>query len=108
MGGEPRSPQKATDLVRHIIRLSNGIDRGTRLGPDQIEEMIGAGGMGEVYRARDHRLERMVAVKVLGDASGDPEFRERFRREARALSRLSHPNVAPCTMSAPRTPGTTS
>ena len=66
---------------------------GTRLGPYEIEKMIGAGGMGEVYRARDHRLERMVAVKVLDDASGDPEFRERFRREARALSRLSHPNV---------------
>lgn len=67
---------------------------GTRLGPYVIEARIGAGGMGEVYRARDPRLERSVAIKVLGPyRSGDHEFETRFGREMRALSTLSHPNV---------------
>ena len=67
---------------------------GTRLGVYEITALIGAGGMGEVYRARDERLERAVAIKVLPLASsGDAESRERFRREALALSRLSHPNI---------------
>ena len=67
---------------------------GTRLGVYEITALIGAGGMGEVYRARDERLERTVAIKVLPQASSaDAERRERFRREALALSRLSHPNV---------------
>src|SRR5262245_2490036 len=76
------------------MRLSMPLSRGTRFGPYEIEERIGAGGMGEVYRAFDRRLERRVAVKVLAtDWTGDPEFRVRFGREARALSKLSHPNV---------------
>ena len=67
---------------------------GTRLGVYEITALIGAGGMGEVYRARDERLERAVAIKVLPLASSaDAERRERFRREALALSRLSHPNI---------------
>ena len=67
---------------------------GTRLGVYEITALIGAGGMGEVYRARDERLERTVAIKVLPQASSaDAERRERFRREALALSRLSHPNI---------------
>ena len=70
---------------------------GTRLGPYEIQAAIGAGGMGEVYRARDPRLDRMVALKVLpGDFANDPERRERFEREARAASRLSHPHI--CTI----------
>ena len=70
---------------------------GTRLGPYEIQAAIGAGGMGEVYRARDPRLERTVALKVLpGDFANDPERRERFEREARAASRLSHPHI--CTI----------
>ena len=67
---------------------------GARLGAYEVIALIGAGGMGEVYRARDPRLERTVAIKVLPEArSADAEHRERFRREALALSRLSHPNI---------------
>jgi Tol biopolymer transport system component len=70
---------------------------GTRLGPYEIANPIGSGGMGEVYRARDVRLDRTVAIKVLAVAiAGDPLFRDRFEREARTLSRLNHPNV--CTV----------
>ena len=67
---------------------------GTRLGPYEVVAAAGAGGMGEVYRARDSRLDREVAIKVLPDhLSADPELRERFEREARALSQLSHPHI---------------
>src|SRR5262245_3880115 len=67
---------------------------GTRLGPYEIEMSLGAGGMGEVYLARDIRLGRKVAVKVLPEAvSGDRESRDRFDREARAIAALSHPNI---------------
>src|SRR5215468_3841978 len=66
----------------------------TRLGPYEIISSIGAGGMGEVYRARDTRLDRIVAVKVLPEhLSSNPQLRERFEREARAISRLSHPHI---------------
>ena len=67
---------------------------GTRLGPYEVLALLGAGGMGEVYTARDSRLDRLVAVKILSPgmaSSGDA--RERFEREARAISRLSHPHV---------------
>ena len=67
---------------------------GTTLGHYQILEMLGAGGMGEVYRARDDRLERDVAVKVLGaETLADESARSRFRKEALALGRLNHPNI---------------
>jgi eukaryotic-like serine/threonine-protein kinase len=70
---------------------------GTRLGPYRIEQPLGAGGMGEVYRAADTRLDRTVAIKVLPDhLAGDREFRERFEREARAVSSLNHPHI--CTL----------
>ena len=70
---------------------------GTRLGPYEILAPLGAGGMGEVYRAHDDRLDRHVAVKVLpGHLTGDERLRQRFEREARALATLSHPNV--CTI----------
>jgi Tol biopolymer transport system component/tRNA A-37 threonylcarbamoyl transferase component Bud32 len=68
---------------------------GTRLGPYEILAALGAGGMGEVYRARDTKLQREVAVKVLSDAlARDPEYLARFEREARALASLEHPNIA--------------
>src|SRR5262245_25071199 len=67
---------------------------GTRLGPYEIQSAIGAGGMGEVYRARDTRLDRTIAVKVLTPGlAADPDFRARFEREARAISSLNHPHI---------------
>ena len=70
------------------------LNAGSRLGPYEIVEMIGAGGMGEVYKARDPRLERTVAVKVLpSHLSSSEEIRQRFEREAKAISQLSHPHV---------------
>ena len=68
---------------------------GTRLGPYEIVAPLGAGGMGEVYRARDVRLGRVVAVKVLpSEVAADEKYRQRFEREARAASALSHANIA--------------
>lgn len=70
------------------------IDIGTRFGPYEIVAALGAGGMGEVYRANDTRLDRTVAIKILPiHLSGDPALRQRFEREARTISRLSHPNI---------------
>jgi Tol biopolymer transport system component len=67
---------------------------GTRLGPYEILAPLGAGGMGEVYKARDSRLERTVAVKVLpSHLSSSPEVRQRFEREAKTISQLSHPHI---------------
>src|SRR5262245_21148976 len=66
----------------------------TRLGPYQIRSLLGSGGMGEVYLARDTRLGRNVAVKVLpGAASGNPERVKRFEQEARAAAALNHPGI---------------
>jgi eukaryotic-like serine/threonine-protein kinase len=70
---------------------------GTKLGPYEVQSPLGAGGMGEVYRAKDTRLDRMVAVKILpSHLSDNPEARQRFEREARAISSLNHPNI--CTL----------
>ena len=70
------------------------LEPGTRLGCFEIISTLGAGGMGEVYRARDTRLDRSVAIKVLlAEFAADPDYRERFEREARAISRLSHPHI---------------
>jgi tetratricopeptide (TPR) repeat protein len=66
---------------------------GTRLGPYEIVARIGTGGMGEVYRARDTRLHRPVAIKILHRTFTSPAARERFQREARAASALNHPNI---------------
>ena len=67
----------------------------TRLGPYEILAPIGAGGMGEVYRAKDTRLDREVAIKVLPEAfARDAERLARFQREAKVLASLNHPNIA--------------
>src|ERR1035437_6668505 len=67
---------------------------GSRLGPYKIVALLGVGGMGEVYRARDERLERDVAIKVLLDeTASDADMQRRFALEARAASALNHPNL---------------
>ncbi|MGB0103744.1 MAG: serine/threonine-protein kinase, partial [Candidatus Sulfotelmatobacter sp.] len=67
---------------------------GTKLGPYEIQSPLGAGGMGEVYRARDTRLDRTVAVKVLAShLSSSPELKQRMEREGRAISSLNHPHI---------------
>src|SRR5215469_11475496 len=76
---------------------SSGRTPGMKLGPYEIQSLLGAGGMGEVYRARDTRLDRTVALKVLPVLlSSDPARKQRFEREARAISALQHPNI--CTL----------
>ena len=71
------------------------LSAGTRLGPYEILSPLGAGGMGEVYRARDSKLHRDVAIKVLPESlAADPERLARFEREARVLASLNHPHIA--------------
>src|SRR5512136_1197652 len=73
------------------------LTHGTRLGPYEITTRIGAGGMGEVYKARDTRLDRTVAIKVLPpEVSADPDRRARFEREAKTIAGLTHPHI--CTL----------
>src|SRR5262245_36789750 len=88
-GGHTRS--------RSVVESRNGspgFAPGTQLGSFTIESFVGAGGMGEVYRARDIRLDRHVAIKVLrSDVAADPSSRARFSFEARAIARLSHPRI---------------
>ena len=70
---------------------------GTKLGPYEIVGTLGAGGMGEVYRARNTRLDRTVAIKILpAHLSADPVRKQRFEREAKSISQLNHPNI--CTL----------
>ena len=80
-----------------VAALANVLQSGNRLGPYIIVSPLGAGGMGEVYRARDTRLNRTVAVKVLSAVTADdPEFRARFTREGQAIAALTHPHI--CTV----------
>ena len=70
------------------------IESGTRLGPYEVIAPIGAGGMGEVYKANDTRLDRTVAIKVLPEHLAEsPERKARFEREAKAISQLNHPHI---------------
>ena len=70
---------------------------GTKIGPYEVQSSLGAGGMGEVYRARDTRLERDVAIKLLPrNLSSDTNLKQRLEREAKSISRLSHPHI--CTL----------
>src|SRR5262245_15416182 len=82
---------------RTIIRASMALQVGSRPGPYEILAPIGTGGMGEVYKARDTRLDRTVAIKVLPErVSANPDLKARFEREARALSGFQHPHI--CTL----------
>ena len=73
------------------------LDVGTQLGPYEILAPLGAGGMGEVYKARDTRLDRTVAIKVLPEhVASDPDLKQRFEREAKTISSLNHPHI--CTL----------
>jgi eukaryotic-like serine/threonine-protein kinase len=77
-----------------IMRPTMALTSGTKLGPYEILSPLGAGGMGEVYRAKDTRLDRIVAIKILPThLSADPEFKQRFEREARTVSSLNHPHI---------------
>src|SRR5215469_1089269 len=82
---------------RFLVQPSVELTQGTKLGPYEIVALVGAGGMGEVYRARDTRLNRIVAIKVLPAHTADRDgVRERFEREAQAISSLNHPHI--CTL----------
>jgi hypothetical protein len=90
------SPLKAMHASA-VASFARVLPRGERLGPYEIIGPLGAGGMGEVYKARDTRLDRTVALKVLpASVNADPQFRSRFDREARAIAALNHPHI--CTL----------
>src|SRR5688572_7318351 len=89
----PRHMSSPPDASRPYNLSNLALAPGSRLGPYEIVAAIGAGGMGEVYRARDTRLERTVAVKVLPPEFADPDARGRFEREARAIAAFNHPNI---------------
>src|SRR5207237_5888408 len=92
----PSTPS-SRGLVRQCALVHMSVSPGTRLGPYEIVAPIGAGGMGEVWRAKDTRLDRSVAIKVLSaDLANDPQLRMRLEREAKTISHLNHPNI--CTI----------
>ena len=92
--GLPRKIGIGADRVRYNPQLQMALTSGTKLGPYDIQSLLGAGGMGEVYRARDSRLGRIVAIKVLPTSySADAERLQRFVQEARAAAALNHPNI---------------
>jgi eukaryotic-like serine/threonine-protein kinase len=72
------------------------LSAGSHLGPYEVVSLLGAGGTGEVYQARDTRLDRLVAIKIVASGIDDPTVRERLMREARAASALNHPHI--CTI----------
>jgi eukaryotic-like serine/threonine-protein kinase len=86
-----------------------GLSAGRRLGPYEILEPLGAGGMGEVYKGRDGRLQRIVAIKVLpASVADDAIWRQRFEREARVLAAISNSHICPIFDVGPTTASTSS
>jgi len=87
-------PREGVEPTRSLESAPMPLTAGSRLGPYEILAPLGAGGMGEVYRARDAKLARDIAIKVLpSETSADPERRKRFEQEARSASALNHPNI---------------
>ncbi len=88
---------RAAPIRKAIIARPMALTSGTKLGPYEIQSPLGAGGMGEVYRARDTRLDRTVAIKILPrHLADDPQAKQRFEREAKTISSLNHPHI--CTL----------
>src|SRR5271167_5041663 len=88
----PTNPDAVSLDYDTVQRMT--LSSGTKLGPYEIVGPLGAGGMGEVYRARDTRLDRDVALKILpANISADPVAKQRFEREAKTISGLNHPNI---------------
>jgi serine/threonine protein kinase len=96
MSSDSGAGQRAKDLVDKARAPSaTGVLEGRTIGPYQVGPRVGAGGMGEVYKAFDTRLDRTVAIKVLPPhLAADPFGRERFEREARAVAALNHPHIS--------------
>src|SRR3989442_5405206 len=97
LSGLPVTQEESSDAEWRYNARRMSLSPGTKLGPYEIQALLGAGGMGEVYRARDTRLERTVAIKVLpAHLSSDLDLKHRLEREARAISSLNHPHI--CTL----------
>jgi eukaryotic-like serine/threonine-protein kinase len=94
MNSIPREEENGSTRTCRFYNVRVALSVGTRLGPFEIVAPLGAGGMGEVYRARDTRLGREVALKILPErVANDPTALARFEREAQVLASLSHPNI---------------
>ena len=92
--GNAKSANNLEKSVAYIMSRQMALTFGTKLGPYEVQSPLGAGGMGEVYRAIDTRLDRIVAIKVLAShLSSSPELKQRMEREARAISSLNHPHI---------------
>ena len=90
----PERDTRDLRIMKAIIVSAMTLSPGTKLGPYEIQTLLGAGGMGEVYRARDTRLDRTVAIKILPqDLSENSTLRQRFEREAKVVSSLNHPHI---------------
>ena len=101
-----RTPPRPFAVIGYLVPVTHRarphplimpLSPGTTLGPYQIDAPLGAGGMGEVYKATDTRLDRTVAIKVLPEhVAADPDLKQRFEREARTVAALNHPHI--CTL----------